>query len=153
MKSSGTFCCVFHYQNVGKGNQHGGRQYDLQNWLMTSHETLRCMHDYMFISFDDVTTLPNHHFLLNFPSFTFRDSFYTYSNTSRGTCTSCTWALFLSNSWRPVTSVCLQKYQGNLFFIGKALGQAFSNGNPWAKSPGQIQLKYNSCLALASKHI
>ena len=39
MKSSGAFCCVFQCQTVGKGNQHGGREYDdLQNWLyMTSH--------------------------------------------------------------------------------------------------------------------
>ena len=33
IKSSGTFSCVFQYQTVGKGNQHGGREYDdLQNW-------------------------------------------------------------------------------------------------------------------------
>ena len=39
MKSSGTFCCVFQYHTVEKGNQHGGREYDdLQNLPdMTSH--------------------------------------------------------------------------------------------------------------------
>ena len=32
IKASGTFCCVFQCQTVGKGNQHGGREYDdLQN--------------------------------------------------------------------------------------------------------------------------
>ena len=40
MKCSGTFCCVFQYQIMEEGNQHGGRKYDdLQNWLnMTTHE-------------------------------------------------------------------------------------------------------------------
>ena len=28
MKSSGTFCCVFQYQTVGKGNKYGGHEYD-----------------------------------------------------------------------------------------------------------------------------
>ena len=33
MKNSGTYC-VFQYQTVEKGNQHGGRKYDdLQNLL------------------------------------------------------------------------------------------------------------------------
>ena len=41
MKNSGTFCCVFQYQTVGKGNQHSHKYDDFQNWLnMTSHETL-----------------------------------------------------------------------------------------------------------------
>ena len=41
MKSLGTFCCVFQYQTVEKGNQHGSHEYDdLKNLLddMTSHE-------------------------------------------------------------------------------------------------------------------
>ena len=40
MKKSGTFCCDFQYQTVGKGNQHGGRKYDdlLDLLDMTSHK-------------------------------------------------------------------------------------------------------------------
>ena len=36
-----TFCCVFQYHPVRRGNQHGSRGYDdLQNLLdMTSHES------------------------------------------------------------------------------------------------------------------
>ena len=39
-ESNETFCCVFLYCAMLRGNQHGGREYDdLQNWLhMTSHE-------------------------------------------------------------------------------------------------------------------
>ena len=39
-KSCKAFCCLFQYQTVEKGNQHGDRGYDdLQNWLdMTSQE-------------------------------------------------------------------------------------------------------------------
>ena len=39
-KKNGTFCHVFLYRFILRGNQHGGRKYDdLQNWLdMTSHE-------------------------------------------------------------------------------------------------------------------
>ena len=35
-----SFCCIFHYRAMLRGNQHGGRKYDdLQNWLeMISHE-------------------------------------------------------------------------------------------------------------------
>ena len=40
IKSNGTFCCVFLYRAILRGNQHGGHENDdLQNWLdMTSHE-------------------------------------------------------------------------------------------------------------------
>ena len=40
IKSNSTFCCVFLYRVMLRGNQHGGREYDdLQNWPdMTSHE-------------------------------------------------------------------------------------------------------------------
>ena len=35
IKSSRTFCCIFQYQPVVTGNQHGGREYDdLQYWLI-----------------------------------------------------------------------------------------------------------------------
>ena len=42
IKSIGAFCCIFLYQAMLRGNQHGGREYDdLQNSLdMSSHETL-----------------------------------------------------------------------------------------------------------------
>ena len=40
IKSSWTLCCVFQFRTAGKGNQHGGREFDdLQNWLdMASRE-------------------------------------------------------------------------------------------------------------------
>ena len=42
IKSNRTFCCVFLYHAMLRGNQHGGHKNDdLQNWLdMASHETL-----------------------------------------------------------------------------------------------------------------
>ena len=40
IKSNGTFCCVFLYCDMLRGNQHGGHENDdLQNWFdMTSDE-------------------------------------------------------------------------------------------------------------------
>ena len=51
MKSFGTFCCVFQYQTVEKGYQHGGCEYEyLQNLLdMTSHENALLCKEHCFI--------------------------------------------------------------------------------------------------------
>ena len=71
MKSSGTFCCVFQYQTVGRGNQHGGGEYDdLQNWPdMTSHENPRFSFRYDYAEIAIYTVFILKHFFPQDPQF------------------------------------------------------------------------------------